>query len=125
MDPVDFTDPNLADLADRMSQAELDGLPFGALKLDAEGRIVGYNAVEQRIAGIDFADATGQNFFTDIAPCMDNAYFRGRFEDGLKNGRLALDFEFDSDVDPRAENIRVRMLNASTPGAYWVFIKRL
>jgi photoactive yellow protein len=125
MTGIDFGDPSLASRLDEMRQAELDQLPFGVLKLDSEGRIVGYNQIEGEIAEVDFARQINHNFFTEIAPCMDNPFFRGRFEDGIKAGGLALDFEFETDMDPRAEHIRVRMLTASTPNQYWVVIKRL
>jgi hypothetical protein len=36
-----------------------------------------------------------------------------------------MDFKYDSDTDPRAQNVRVRMQNSARPGLYWVFIKRL
>jgi hypothetical protein len=51
--------------------------------------------------------------------------FRNRFEQGIAEAKLAMGFEFESDTDPRAEHIRVRMLNAREPNAYWIFIKRL
>lgn len=125
MTAIDFGDPDLAAKANAMTQDELDALPFGVLKLDAQGRIVGYNRVEAEIAELDFARQINHNLFTEIAPCMDNPFFRGRFEDGIRSGALALDFEFETDLDPRAEHLRVRMLNAARPGEYWVFIKRL
>ena len=84
-----------------------------------------HRGIEEQIAGLDYSAYLSHNFFTQIAPCMDNPFFRGRFEDGIAEGNLAMDFEFESDLDPRAEHIRVRMLNASEPNAYWIFIKRL
>lgn len=125
MTSVDFGDPDLAAKVEEMTKAERDQLPFGMLKLDRDGRVVGYNKVEEQIAGIDYAQYMSYNFFTEIAPCMDNPFFRGRFEQGIAEGRLAMDFEFESDTDPRAEHIRVRMLNAREPNTYWIFIKRL
>jgi len=125
MTAFDFGDPNLARQLDAMGQEELDDLPFGVLKLDGDGRVVGYNRVEAEIAEVDFAQQINHNFFTEIAPCMDNPFFRGRFEDGINTGALALDFEFETDLDPRAEHIRVRMLNSEVSGQYWVVIKRL
>ena len=125
MTTAEFGAPDLAAKADDMGQAELDQLPFGVLKLDGAGRVVGYNRVEEEIASINYSDYISYNFFTDIAPCMDNPFFRGRFERGIAEGSLAMDFEFETDIDPRAENIRVRMLNARQPNMYWIFIKRL
>ena len=31
---------------DRMSEAQLDELPFGAIRLDKDGKILSYNATE-------------------------------------------------------------------------------
>lgn len=125
MTVIDFGDPNLASRMDEMTQQELDALPFGVLKLDGDGRIVGYNQIEAEIAEVDLARQINHNFFTEIAPCMDNPFFRGRFEEGIRTGGLALDFEFETDMDPRAEHIRSRMLTSNTPNQYWVVIKRL
>jgi photoactive yellow protein len=125
MTTVTFGDPDLVAKVDAMGQDELDELPFGVLKLDGQGRIIGYNRLEEQIAGVDYSSYLSRHFFTEIAPCMDNPFFRGRFEDGIAQGNLAMDFEFESDLDPRAEHIRVRMLNAREPNAYWIFIKRL
>jgi photoactive yellow protein len=121
---LDFDDPSLAAKADEMSQEALDALPFGVLKLDADGRIVGYNKTEADIAADTFVLRIDDNFFTDIAPCMDNAYFRGRFDEGIRQGRLKADFEFESD-EPHAREIRVRMESSNRPNQYWIFIKRL
>jgi photoactive yellow protein len=120
-----FDAPDLADRADAMDQAELDALPFGVLKLDARGRIVGYNRVEQAIAEVDLGVYLDHNFFTDLAPCMDVPAFRGRFEEGLRKGRLAFAFEFETNSDPRARHLRVRMLDSAEPDRFWIFIKRL
>jgi photoactive yellow protein len=60
-----------------MTQDELDELPFGVLKLDGQGRIIGYNRLEEQIAGVDYSTYLSHNFFTEIAPCMDNPFFAG------------------------------------------------
>jgi photoactive yellow protein len=125
MSEIPFDAPDLGRQADGMTQSQLDRLSFGALLLDADGRVVAYNAVEEQIAGVDYRKYVSYNFFTQLAPCMDNPYFRGRFEQGIAEGNLDMDFHYDSDTDPRAQNVRVRMQNSARPGLYWVFIKRL
>jgi photoactive yellow protein len=120
-----FDDPALAQRADALSQAELDRLPFGVLKLDGDGRIVGYNRTEQEIAGVEMGGYLDRSLFTDLAPCMDVPGFRGRFQEGLKRGRLNFEFAFETNADPRARHLQVRMLDAAVPGTYWIFIKRL
>ena len=37
----------------RMNEQELDGLPFGAIRLDKDGKILSYNTAEGKITGRD------------------------------------------------------------------------
>lgn len=63
----DVKTQSLAELA----SDELELLPSGAILLDAELRVVGYNAAETRITGLAREKVLGRRFFVDIAPCMD------------------------------------------------------
>jgi len=123
--PVAFDDPNLPEMADAMSQEELDALPFGVVKLDSTGRILGYNRTESDISQIDMGAYLRHDFFRELAPCMDVPAFRGLFQQGVRDGRLRYAFEFESDADPRAGHLKVRMHDAALPDTYWLFLKRL
>jgi PAS domain-containing protein len=50
----------LLEAADAMTSEELDALPYGMIQLDANGRILKYNAVESRLASLPQAHAVGQ-----------------------------------------------------------------
>ena len=52
----------------QMTEGELDALPFGAIRLDREGRILSYNMTESRLTGRDPKRVIGRNFFIDVAP---------------------------------------------------------
>jgi photoactive yellow protein len=69
----------------RLSPEQLDGLPFGLVTLDAEGRILHYNDTEARMVGLSADRVLGKNFFTQVAPCTRVREFEGRFR------QLALD----------------------------------
>ncbi|HEX8430267.1 MAG TPA: PAS domain-containing protein, partial [Longimicrobium sp.] len=56
----------------------LDALPWGTVVLDADGRVVEYNAAEERLAGVSRRDVLGRHFFTEVAPCTSVAKFGGR-----------------------------------------------
>ena len=74
-----FDADDLPDALDGAPPAALDDLPFGVIGLDAGGRVVAYNAFEQRLAGLDPADVLGRDFFVDVAPCTNNFMVRERF----------------------------------------------
>jgi photoactive yellow protein len=61
------------------SEQELDGLPFGAIQLDAKGKILKYTDYESKLAGIAKVQAIGKQFFTEVAPCTNVKGFHGRF----------------------------------------------
>jgi photoactive yellow protein len=73
---------------DAPNPAQLDSLPFGAIQLDREGKILQYNDYESRLAGIDESKAIGKNFFIEIALCTDVKEFRGRFTEGVARKQL-------------------------------------
>lgn len=118
----DFDEPQLARAVERLSQADIDRLPFGAIRLDAEGRVTFYSAAERRLSG--YRDVTlGRAFFAEIAPCMDHPDFRGRIESDHRAGRLDLEFGWIGDFSDQHRELRVRVQSA-TDGGIWVFMRR-
>ncbi len=67
-----------------LSEAELDDLPQGIIRLDAAGTILYYNRA-QADSLAEFARRTtssiGRNFFGEVAPCTAVKDFQGRFSD--------------------------------------------
>ena len=93
--PAAAPDPNaVLEAADGMTPAELDQLPYGMIQLDANGRILKYNAVESRLASLPQAQAVGKQFFTEIAPCTKVQDFYGRFREGVIRESLDTSFQF-------------------------------
>jgi photoactive yellow protein len=56
----------------------LDRLPFGAILVDEQGKILFYNRREEESAGVSREEFIGQNFF-EIAPCTQVKEFHGQF----------------------------------------------
>ena len=54
------------DQVDSMTPRELDALPFGAIQLDARGKILRYNQAEGKISGRDPERMVGRDFFEDF-----------------------------------------------------------
>lgn len=120
---IDPTD--IENVISRMNPAEIDKLAFGAVQLDATGKILAYNAAEGDITGRNPKAVIGKNFFKDVAPCTATKAFQGVFNEGVKTGKLAaiFDYEFNDNMTPT--QVRVHMKKALTGDTYWIFVKRL
>ncbi|MFP4146433.1 MAG: photoactive yellow protein [Halorhodospira sp.] len=110
----------------QMTPEEIDRLPFGAIQLDAQGRILFYNATEGAITGRDPEQMIGKNFFDEIAPCGRTEEFYGRFRAGIERGSLNEIFDYTFDYHMIPTKVRVHIKRAfSGDNTYWVFVKRL
>ena len=108
-----------------MTAEEIDNLPFGAIQLDAQGRILFYNIAEGDITGRNPRDMVGKNFFQDVAPCTNTPAFHGKFAAGVASGDLNARFEYVFDYNMRPTKVWVHMKKAITGDTYWVLVKRL
>jgi photoactive yellow protein len=109
----------------KMKVERLDDLNFGAVQVDAAGRVLSYNRMEAEITGKQAKDVLGKNFFTDIAPCTQEAGFHGRFTAGVAAGNLDVVFEWHLQGAPRMPTVQVHLKQGRSPGTYWIFTKRL
>jgi photoactive yellow protein len=119
----DFQTPNLAAAIEALSPEEIDRLPFGVVGLDADGSIRVFNQTEARLSGYRNRPAHGRLFFIDVAPCMNNGYFKGRIDKALKAGTLDISFSFVGDFNDCDRELFVRAQSASDGGC-WIFIHR-
>jgi photoactive yellow protein len=119
----DFDHPHLALAVEALPQEAVDALPFGAIRLGTDGKVEHYSAAERRLSGSGGRERLGLDFFSKIAPCMDNADFRGRVERARQSGQLYLEFTHIGDFEDRDRELTVRIQSAST-GGYWIFMRR-
>jgi len=119
----DFDTPDLAAAVERLAPGLIDALPFGAVRLDTAGAVVVFNRTEAARSGYGSRPAVGRHFFTEIAPCMDNAAFRGRIERALASGKLDIAFSHIGDFDDRGRMLDVRVQSAAGGGS-WIFLRR-
>lgn len=107
-----------------MTSSEFDALPFGAIKLNAEGRVVAYNATEALLAQRTQQATVGKLFFEQVAPCTNVAGFRGRLDALIRsgNGTESFDFKFLFPWGTRGVRIRLMVLK---DGSRWVFVTAL
>ena len=108
--------------ADAMTPEELDALPYGMIQLDANGRILKYNAVESRLASLAQEQALGKQFFTEIAPCTKVQEFYGRFRDGVVRESLDTAFQFHFAFKQQPRDVTVRLFYSRRTRSVWVMI---
>lgn len=125
LDFVEFGKESIENILGKMSKEQIDGLAFGAIQLDASGKILQYNAMEGSITGRDPKAMIGRNFFTDVAPCTNTPKFKGVFDAGVKQNSLNTMIEYVFDYQMAPTKVKVHMKKALVGDSYWVFVKRL
>lgn len=68
MDLIDAIAIHDSHQLDRLSEEQLNQLPYGAIRVDAEGTILFYSRTQAEITQRDPAAVLGRNFFTAVAP---------------------------------------------------------
>ena len=122
---VAFGKSDVENVLAKMDDAQLNKLAFGAVELDASGRIVKYNAVEGAITGRDPKTMIGRNFFTEVAPCTNRPEFKGVFDAGVRGNNLNTLFEYVFDHQMKPTKVKIHMKRALTANTYWIFVKRV
>ncbi len=118
---VRFDDENLAEQIERLSQHELDSLPFGVILLDREGTVMFYSQTEARRSGYG-RYPIGENLF-EISPCMAQKDFRGRIQSAMDAGPVDLEFGWAGDFADPNRDLRLRVVSSSNNGI-WIFVDR-
>lgn len=111
------------DVISTMDEGQLDGLPFGAIKLDASGKILQYNAAEASLTGRDPKLVIGKNFFTDVAPCTNVQEFAGAYRDGVAAGDLRQTFRYRFDFEMTPTDVTVTLFFDGRSQSGWVFVR--
>ncbi|MBV8518919.1 MAG: photoactive yellow protein [Acidobacteria bacterium] len=106
-----------------MSETELDALPFGAIRLDATGTVLSYNAAESKLTGRDPKRVIGRNFFTEVAPCTNVQSFAGRFREGVSKGELHAIFPYRFDFKMAPRDVTVTLFWSRQTSTAWVFVR--
>jgi photoactive yellow protein len=109
----------------KLSPRQIDDLAFGAIQLDAQGKILRYNEAEAQITGRNAGAVIGSNFFRDVAPCTNTAKFKGVFDAGVRTNTLNTMFEYVFDYKMNPTKVKIHMKKAISDGTFWIFVKRL
>lgn len=119
-DAIDIHDPHQLDA---LTEEQLDRLPAGTIRVDAEGRILFYSRAQSALSNREVESVLGRNFFSEVAPCTVVPEFYGRFRRGVLTGHLetAFEFVFDFKMDP--VRVRITMRASDRPGEFWIIVQ--
>ncbi|MDB5828871.1 MAG: phosphonate transporter [Variovorax sp.] len=113
---VDFSEQNILNVLETLTETQLDERNFGVIGFDAQGVVQRYNTFESQAAGLSRQRVLGQPLFTVVAPCMNNYLVAQRFEDAVESNDL-LDETIGYVLTLRMRPIRVKLRLLSSPGA--------
>jgi photoactive yellow protein len=125
MNTLNFGKTDIENVLSKMNDAQLNKLAFGAIELDAAGKILKYNAVEGAITGRDPKSVIGKSFFTEVAPCTNRPEFKGVFDAGVRAKDLNTLFEYVFDHQMKPTKVKIHMKRAISGDTYWIFVKRV
>jgi photoactive yellow protein len=118
---VDFDASDLAAQIEKLDGPARDGLPFGVIELDRDGKVLTYNATEARLSGYG-TTPLGKNFF-EVAQSANKRDLEARIQRAMEEG--AVDFELGwlggYGVSQRELRLRVQ---SSNRGGVWIFVQR-
>lgn len=109
---------------EEMSEGELNELPFGAIQLDEQGRILRYNQTEAELSGRDAEAVIGKHFFEEVAPCTNVREFAGRFKEGFADQSLNAVFPYRFDFEMTPTDVWIRLFYSKSTQSAWVFVSR-
>lgn len=116
-----FAKPDVLAKLDSLSRADLDKLPFGAVKVTDAGVIQEYNRYESQLAGVQPSAAITKNFFTQLAPCTNNAVFYGNFKKGVAAKAYNLLFVYTFSYNMVPTPVRIH-LHRTPKGTNWILV---
>jgi photoactive yellow protein len=118
---MDMTEPALIERLALATDAELDALDFGVIKLDPDGRLLAYNAYESAATGLSRERLLGRPFFSEIGLCMNNALVAERFAQQSEFD-ISLDYLFT--LRMKLSPVRLRLLKSASVTARFVLVRR-
>lgn len=104
---------------------EVDALDVGVIEVDDTGRILLYNRRESEKTGISVPDAEGQNLFTELAPCMNNALIYGRFCEAMQIGQMDFEVPYALTYRMRPALVQMRLWRDDRTERNYVLIRFL
>ncbi len=98
-----------------LSEAELDDLPHGIIRLDRTGKILYCSRAQAELARRSVETTVGLNFFTQVAPCAAVRDFQGRFNDFVATPEAKIEpFSFEFRFPWGLKRVSITMVKRSS-----------
>ena len=123
MEIIPFGSQDLDNILNREPQ-RAEYLPFGAVMLDRNGRIVKYNKAEGLIASRAPEAMIGKDFFNDVAPCAKGKRFHGEFLKFHRTGQLNVMFDYKFAYKGADVGVKIHLKAQPDGQNCWMFVKR-
>ncbi len=107
----------------RMSREDLDSLPFGAIRLDADRRIDCFNSFEGTASTFFPPSVIGARF-SDIAPCSAVKEFAEAIEQGYATGAVDTVLRFVFPHHGARAIVSVRVYTERATERLWIFVSK-
>jgi photoactive yellow protein len=116
-----------AQVLDMLTDQQIDQVPFGAIKLDKDAKILRYNRVEGEITGRDPRAVVGRNFFLDLAACGVGPLFWGRFKQGIMKPSYdeIFPYVFYHEMPETAMLVRMTLSRVIGEKSMWIMVRRI
>lgn len=102
---------------------EISRLPYGAIELDQDGKVVAYNDTEPDGAGSPRLPMVGRDFFAEVARWAGATVVGQEFRKGV--AARDLNVVFDCAAGRKDYKVRIHLKISPILGTYWAFIKKL
>jgi photoactive yellow protein len=118
---LECTTRMLAPFLDRLSDAELDAIPYGAIQLNAEGRVLAINRAEAEGLGCRQERPVGSDYFSELAPSAFVAEVFGRYVEAFSSHQMDETFRFTFSHGVMPRTVLMRMYYSPRIGTVWIF----
>lgn len=110
----------LTPFLDRLSDEELDAIPYGIVELDAMGTVRSFNRAEADNCALTDRPL-GRNYFLDVAPSANAPEFYDRFLHAIASEALDEEFVFTFACAPLPRRVQVRLYYSKRTASLWIF----
>ena len=117
---LSFEAPNLAAQIEALSEAEIDALPFGAVRLDPHFFIRFYSATEAKLSG--YGHPVGENFF-EISESPQKGELKAKIQAAMETGKVDFEIAWRGGKGAALSELRLRVQSARD-GGVWMFFER-
>lgn len=110
---------------EKLTEQSATSLPLGAAEVDAQGRMLWMNRESRKILSTPTSISAGSYFFTEIVPGANNGLFYGRFQQGVDQQALDVEFHYALTYKVSPVLCMVHMIRSPKLGRFFIFIKQV